>query len=36
MTPESKTTTFSSGIKVVIVEVVTLALLFVLQQVFSR
>ena len=36
MADESKTTTFSSGMKVVIFEIVTLALLFVLQQVFTR
>ena len=36
MTDEPKTTTFGSGIKVVVVEIVTLLLLFALQQVFTR
>jgi len=36
MAGESRSAPFSSGIKVVVVEIVTLLLLFVLQQVFSR
>ena len=36
MPDESRTTFFGSGIKVVVVEIVTLLLLFVLQQVFTR
>ena len=36
MTHESKATSFASGIKVVVVEILTLLLLFVLQQWFTR
>ena len=36
MADEPRSTSFSSGIKVVVVEIVTLLLLFMLQQVFTR
>ena len=36
MAEQSSTRPFGSGIKVVVVEIVTLLLLFVLQQAFSR
>jgi hypothetical protein len=36
MADEPRSTPFGSGIKVVVVEIVTLLLLFVLQQAFTR
>ena len=36
MADRSSSRSFSSGIKVVVVEIVTLLLLFALQQVFTR
>ena len=36
MADQSSARSFSSGIKVVVVEIVTLLLLFALQQVFTR